>query len=217
MRTTPAFCPPRCQARGSGAPGEGPDRGPHARGSPEADPGAAAADATNDADLPGTNPDAPAAVQQLQQAQQVQQAQLSTGRSPPFLGRRRPPRARYPIQRLRPNPNVANPAISVLPDSPDAGGQRPVLEKPGRFPGPRGGSRLSAAIDPFATANISFGRRTKFLSRGGLRGLHRPALADGPVSGKFKMDFGKQNNTHTHTWFRWTAHCAGARCSGTKA
>lgn len=137
-------------------------------------------------------------VQQLQQGQQAQAAQAAAVLPPASAEGSVPP-----IPAAPPNPNVANPAISVLPDFTYSAGNDPYWKRQNAFQAREVELAFSAAIDPFATANI-------FLSLEG--GQTSPEEAYAAFTGlpggwtlklgKFKMDFGKQNNTHTHTWFQ---------------
>lgn len=128
-----------------------------------------------------------------QQAQGTQAAQVPA----PALG------SVPPIPAAPPNPNVANPAISVLPDFTYSGGNNPYWKSQNAFQAREVEVAFSAAIDPFATANIflsvesgEISPEEAYASFTGLPGGWTLML------GKFKMDFGKQNDTHTHTWFQ---------------
>jgi hypothetical protein len=108
-----------------------------------------------------------------------------------------------PIPSASPNANVANPAISVLPDFTYSAGNDPYWTSQDALQVREVEIAFSAAIDPFANANVflslegsEFSPEEAYAAFTGLSGGWTMKL------GKFKADFGKQNSAHTHTWFQ---------------
>ena len=138
-----------------------------------------------------------------QQVQQLQAQQTQAGPTASAAGPAQAEGSVPPIPAAPPNPNVANPAISVLPDFTYSAGNDPYWKSQDAFQAREVEVAFSAAIDPFATANIflsvesgEISPEEAYAAFTGLPGGWTLKL------GKFKMDFGKQNNTHTHTWFQ---------------
>ncbi len=108
-----------------------------------------------------------------------------------------------PVPAAPPNPNVANPAISVLPDFTYAAGNDPAWSSEEAFRVREVEVAFSAAIDPFATASVFLSLENGATSPEEAYATF-PALPGGWTMklGKFKADFGKQNGAHTHAWFQ---------------
>ena len=108
-----------------------------------------------------------------------------------------------PIPSAPPSPALQNPAISVLPDFTYSGGNDPYWKSQDAFQVREVELAFSAAIDPFATANVYLS-----LEDGHLHAEEAYAAFPGLPGGfsmkvgKFYADFGKQNSMHTHTWFQ---------------
>jgi len=128
--------------------------------------------------------------QQVQAAQAAQVPTTAQGSVPP-------------IPAAPPNANVANPAISVLPDFTYSAGNDPYWKSQNAFQAREVEVAFSAAIDPFATANIFLSVESGEISPEEAYAAFTGLPCGWTLKlGKFKMDFGKQNNTHTHTWFQ---------------
>ena len=108
-----------------------------------------------------------------------------------------------PIPAAPPSPSLQNPAISVIPDFTYSSGNDPFWASQDTFQVREVELAFSAAIDPYATANVflsledgEFSAEEAYGAFTGLPGGWTMKL------GKFKMDFGKQNQMHTHAWFQ---------------
>ncbi len=98
---------------------------------------------------------------------------------------------------------LANPAISLIPDMIASGGNDPYwLGQPNAYMR-EVEAAFSAAIDPYASAFAALSLEDGQLKvEEGYAAF--PALRGGFSAklGKFKADFGKNNQMHSHTWFQ---------------
>ncbi len=108
-----------------------------------------------------------------------------------------------PIPAAPPSPALQNPAISVLPDFTYSGGNDPYWKSQDAFQVREVELAFSAAIDPFATANVFLSLENGHLNAEEAYAAF-PGLPGGfsMKVGKFYADFGKQNSMHTHMWFQ---------------
>jgi hypothetical protein len=99
--------------------------------------------------------------------------------------------------------SLMNPAISVIPDFTYSMGNDPAWEEADPFQVREVEVAFSASIDPIASASVYLA-----LEDGELDAEEAFAVFPGVPGGftvklgKFKMDFGKQNTLHTHSWFQ---------------
>ncbi|MGC8763736.1 MAG: hypothetical protein ACP5VN_08920 [Acidobacteriota bacterium] len=145
-------------------------------------------------------------IQALQQQVQVLQARQAAA-EPASAQAMAPPAPVQgsvpPIPAAPPSPALQNPAISVLPDFTFSSGNDPFWKSQDALQVREVEVAFSSAIDPYATANVflsledgAFNVEEAYAAFPGLPGGWTMKL------GKFKMDFGKQNAMHTHTWFQ---------------
>ena len=108
-----------------------------------------------------------------------------------------------PIPSAPPSPALQNPAISVLPDFTYSSGNDPYWKSQNAFQVREVELALSAAIDPYATANVYLSLENGHLNAEEAYAMF-PGLPGGfsMKVGKFYADFGKQNAMHTHMWFQ---------------
>ena len=108
-----------------------------------------------------------------------------------------------PIPAAPPSPSLQNPAISVIPDFTYSSGNDPFWASHDPFQVREVELAFSAAIDPYATANVFLSLENGHLNAEEAYAIF-PGLPGGfsMKVGKFYADFGKQNQMHTHAWFQ---------------
>lgn len=127
---------------------------------------------------------------------QAQQARLALEETAPPAEAPLPPAAAAP-----PAANLANPAFSLIPDFTYAAGDDPTWKQEDAFRVREVELAISASIDPHATAFAALSMEGGEFDVEEAYGAF-PGLPGGfsMKLGKFKQAFGKQNQSHLHSW-----------------